>query len=93
MSRLVFFSFLFFSPLPSPLLFARLSAVAAIGDDGGSAVQQRRGRLPGRHPAPLTRVFAQVQTVVNGPARTLSQSVSIPGEYLESVVPSVESDR
>jgi hypothetical protein len=36
-------------------------AVAAIGDDGSSAVQQRRGRLFGRHPAAITRVFAQHQ--------------------------------
>ncbi|EFX74162.1 hypothetical protein DAPPUDRAFT_252278 [Daphnia pulex] len=34
---------------------------AAIGDDGSSAVQPRRGRLFGRNPAAITRVLAQHQ--------------------------------
>jgi hypothetical protein len=41
--------------------FDLFCAVAAIGDDGSSAVQQRRGRLFGRHPAAIARVFAQHQ--------------------------------
>jgi hypothetical protein len=42
-------------------VFGLFCAVAAIGDDGSSAVQQRRGRLFGRHPAAIARVFAQHQ--------------------------------
>jgi hypothetical protein len=38
-----------------------VQSFAAIGDDGSSAVQPRRGRLFGRHPAAITRVFAQHQ--------------------------------
>jgi hypothetical protein len=49
------YSFLIFG------VFGLFCEVAAIGDDGSSAVQQIRGHLFGRHPAAIARVFAQHQ--------------------------------